>query len=157
MEIIYYNPLLKSENHHSFRSDRFVVRLNLNEWSLNQVENAPRFTFSTNSYCAIILLKIFSTVWRDLPIEFRGIRPFDAHEETIILRDGLDDATKQLRRFANTITGNEVGTDLKWSWTTEQEFRIVIDMIELKTTLLGLADFLEESSRELDKAVEFWL
>lgn len=45
-------------------------------------------------------------------------------------------AAETLKRLAETITGEELYTDMKWSWTedkegnVDKEFRIVLDMLE---------------------------
>lgn len=156
MEIIYYDHALKTGKSSTFRTGS-AIRINIDEWSIDNLKVAPQFELSINTYCAVIGFKIFNIIWKDLPLTTGGMRLFDTYEETTILPHGLIEAEKLLRRFVSSITGKEVGTDIKWSWSADKEYRIIIDMMEVKHCLSELADFLGESAKMPNNSVEFWL
>ncbi|MBI3235361.1 MAG: hypothetical protein HYZ42_15220 [Bacteroidetes bacterium] len=150
---VYYDPI--KELHNVFKTHAVAVRINMDEWYQDAKFYEPSFKFTTNTYYAFVLRKIYK-IWEDLPMNCGGPREFDIYEETTLLPQGLETASVRLRKYISEIDASEKEDILCWH-TEDEEYRIIVDNYELKNNLSELADFIYESSKEENKSVEFWL
>jgi len=89
-----------------------------------------------------------------LPMEFG---PIDLFEETILLPSGLAEGARIIREICDSLSpenqdvfyGSQLSPD-------KVEYRIAIDMREVKKGIIGLADFFKEAARK-QLGIQLWL
>lgn len=88
-----------------------------------------------------------------LPMQFG---PIDLFEEAILLPSGLAEGARILREVCDSLPPGSQDVFCGSQVTpAEMEYRIAIDMREVKKGMMGLADFFEEAARK-QLGVQLW-